>query len=234
MPDHSGEPDSADVWSGFSGYTLSRSGNTFVDGRFDKGVTVNTASIPAGFAEFPAQMTITSKNGGGTTENITVRSYQGFHSGIFAINGTAGSLVNRLGVDEGGLPYFDPAKTLPTAGKATYSGRAFDTDPAHDATLRYTIDFGNRRGSGEVSASRGLGRMTLHESSIGHYGADSSLFGTIPMYGIHGMRTIDGNNTPGSYALAIAGPNAEEIVGYADIDDDRELSLHGSRGAINP
>ena len=234
MPDTDSEPDSDNAWSGFSGYTLSRNGNTFVDGRFDKGVTVNTASIPAGFAEFPAQMTINSKNDRGTTENVTVRSYQGFHAVNFAIKGPAGGLVNRLGVNESGLQYFDPTKILPTAGKATYNGRAFDTDPAHDATLRYTIDFGSRRGSGEITASRGLGRMTLHESSIGHYGADSSLFGTIPMYGIHGMRTIDGNNTPGSYALAIAGPNAEEIVGYADIDDDRELSLHGSRGAINP
>ena len=233
MPDTATEPDNDDAWSDFSGYTLARNGSAFVNGVFGKGDTVNTASVPSGFAEFPAQMTMNSKNGRGTTENVTVRSYQGFHSGVFAINPPSGGVLSRLGVAESGLPYFNPTQNLPSAGKATYTGRAFDTNAAHDATLRYTIDFGARRGSGEISASRGLGRMTLHDAPITRFTANDSEFGTMPAYGIKGSRTLDGSKASGSYALGIAGPNAEEIVGWADIDDDYELSLHGTRGEIS-
>lgn len=233
MPDTASEPDNDDAWRDFSGYTLARNGSAFVNGVFGKGDTVNTASVPSGFAEFPAQMTMNSKNGRGTTENVTVRSYQGFHSGVFAINPPSGGVLSRLGVAESGLPYFNPTQNLPSAGKATYTGRAFDTNAAHDATLRYTIDFGARRGSGEISASRGLGRMTLHDAPITRFTANDSEFGTMPAYGIKGSRTLDGSKASGSYALGIAGPNAEEIVGWADIDDDYELSLHGTRGEIS-
>jgi len=65
-----------------------------------------------------------------------------------------GGLVTRLGVNESGLQYFDPTKILPTAGKATYNGRAFDTDPAHDATLRYTSVFGIRHVPVDITSSR--------------------------------------------------------------------------------
>ena len=234
MPDTATEPDNDDAWRDFSGYTLTRNGNTFVNSQFGKGVTVNTASVPSGFAEFPAQMTMNSKNGRGTTENVTVRSYQGFHSGIFAINPPSGGLLSRLGAAESGLPYFNPTQNLPSAGKATYSGRAFDANPAHDATLRYTIDFGARRGSGEISASSGLGRMTLHDAPITHFTADNSEFGTMPAYGIEGRRTLDGSKASGSYTLGIAGPNAEEIVGRADIEGDNELSLPRRNCQITP
>lgn len=232
MPDDGDEPDNDSAWRDFAGFTLNRNGNTITKLQFGKGLTVNTTHIPAGFAEFPAQMTIDSKNSSGTTENVNVRSYQGFHAGILAINGGVNSLANRLGIDESAVAYIDPTKTLPAAGKATYNGRAFDTDPAHDATLRYTIDFGARRGAGEITASRGLGRITLHEAPITRFSAEENQFGAMPTYGIEGSRTIDGKQTPGNYTLGIAGPNAEEIVGYADIDDDRSLNFHGSRGAI--
>ncbi len=232
MPADGGEPDQDSAWRDFAGFTLNRNGNTLAKAQVSKGLTVNTTHIPAGFAEFPAQMTIDSKNSSGTTENVNVRSYQGFHAGILAINGGVNSLANRLGMDESAVAYIDPTKTLPAAGKATYNGRAFDTDPTHDATLRYTIDFGARRGAGEITASRGLGRITLHEAPITRFSAEENQFGAMPTYGIEGSRTIDGKQTPGSYTLGIAGPNAEEIVGYADIDDDRSLNFHGSRGAI--
>ena len=146
---------------------------------------------------------------------------------------TSGGLLNRLGVADTGLTYFNPTQNLPNVGKATYTGRAFDSNPAHDATLRYTIDFGAHRGSGEISASRGLGRMTLHDAPITHFTADNSEFGTMPAYGIEGRRTLDGSKASGSYTLGIAGPNAEEIVGWADINDDHELNLHGTRGEIS-
>lgn len=115
MPDDGDEPDNDSAWRDFAGFTLNRNGNTITKLQFGKGLTVNTTHIPAGFAEFPAQMTIDSKNGGGTTENVNVRSYQGFHAGILAINGSANSLANRLGIDESGAAYIDPTKTLPTA-----------------------------------------------------------------------------------------------------------------------
>ncbi|WP_298081465.1 factor H binding protein domain-containing protein, partial [uncultured Cardiobacterium sp.] len=206
MPDDGDEPDNDSAWRDFAGFTLNRNGNTITKLQFGKGLTVNTTHIPAGFAEFPAQMTIDSKNSSGTTENVNIRSYQGFHAGILAINGGVNSLANRLGIDESGAAYIDPTKTLPAAGKATYNGRAFDTDPTHDATLRYTIDFGARRGAGEITASRGLGRITLHEAPITRFSAEENQFGAMPTYGIEGSRTIDGKQMPGSYTLGIAGP----------------------------
>ena len=71
-------------------------------------------------------------------------------------------MLSRLEVAESGLPYFNPTQNLPSAGKATYSGRAFDANPAHDATLRYTIDFGARRGSGE---NQRLKRAGTHDTA---------------------------------------------------------------------
>ena len=231
LPEYTEAPNADGSQSYYSSFVLNRDGNTFMDIHIGKGMTVNTAPIPAGFSEFPAQMRITEKNGRTHDENVAIRSYQGFHSGILTINGTSGGLVNRLEFNENGFPYMHPTQNLPSTGKATYNGRAFDSDPINDATLRYTIDFGARRGSGEITASRGLGRITLHDAPITSFPTGNN--GAVS-YGIEGRHSIEGTNLANTYSLGIAGPNAEEIVGKVNIDNDRELSFYGTRGAISP
>lgn len=62
--------------------------------------------------------------------------------------------------------YMQPTTQLPTAGKATYTGRAFNDSAANDTNFRYSIDFGTQRGSGEIAASKGAGKITLGEGKI--------------------------------------------------------------------
>lgn len=231
LPEYTEAPNADGSQSHYSSFVLNRDGNTFMDIQIGKGITVNTTPIPAGFSEFPAQMRITEKSGRTHDENVAIRSYQGFHSGILTVNGTPGGLVNDLEFNENGFPYMHPTQNLPSVGKATYNGRAFDSDPINDASLRYTIDFGARRGSGEITASHGLGRITLHEAPITSFPTKNS---ETMSYGIEGRHSIEGTNLAKSYSLGIAGPNAEEIVGKVNIDDDRELSFYGTRDEISP
>lgn len=121
---------------------------------------------------------------------------------------------------------------MPTSGKATYNGRAFNAVATNDADFRYTINFGSRKGSGEISAAGNHGRLTLNEAPITLHNAYSDY---APVYGVeHGYIAIDGKNTINSYDLVIAGPQAEEIVGDTFLDnDDQDLVFYGSRGAIS-
>ena len=110
-----------------------------------------------------------------------------------------------------------PTKTLPAAGKATYSGAAFDGK--NQGVLSYSVDFERRTGEGNIT---GLGeKVVLNKGSITHVDHNNEIDGS-RLEG-HGIK---GSSNKGDYELGFFGANAEEIVGTVN---DGEIGFAGSR-----
>ena len=110
-----------------------------------------------------------------------------------------------------------PTKTLPAAGKATYSGAAFDGKK--QGVLNYSVDFNEKTGEGNIT---GLGeKVILNKGSITHIDHNNEIDGS-RLEG-HGIK---GSSNKGDYALGFFGANAEEIVGTVN---DGEIGFAGSR-----
>ena len=120
-----------------------------------------------------------------------------------------------------GIP--TPPAALPTAGKATYNGTAFDHSDRGSFT--YHVDFAAKTGQGHIdglnkykygSITLAAGKITQGKSSDGIVGKASAATGG----------SFD-------YNLTFSGNRAEEIAGYAINGDTGEgIGLHGTRGAI--
>ena len=110
-----------------------------------------------------------------------------------------------------------PTEVLPTAGKATYSGAAFDGK--NKGVLNYSVDFKEKTGEGNIT---GLGeKVILNKGSITHIDHNNEIDGS-RLEG-HGIK---GSSNKGDYALGFFGANAEEIVGTVN---DGEIGFAGSR-----
>ena len=219
-------------YEAFREFSWQRNGQTFATSEVNKGHTIDSAKLPAGFSEFPAQLTITRSNGQQITENVNVRSYNGFHAGVFTTSGIRTQLPNDDN-NEFNQIFIRPTTQLPSAGKATYAGRAFDQNPVNDASFTYTINFGTRRGSGEIAASQGVEKILLKEAEIKRE-TDSGLM----MYTLDGAADAASGRLSGNeYTLVMAGPNAEEVIGSVGYTDKKNqgglLLMHGTRGEIS-
>ena len=199
-------------WQPFS---LSANGHTLIRGSGDRSNPVQEhdfRSLPAGFAAYNG--TYTNRNG---SRPVKVRSYQGFRSGVVAVYEN-NQFVN---ISPYGIP--TPPAALPTAGKATYHGTAFDHSDRGSFT--YHVDFGAKTGQGHIDGlnkykygdiTLAAGKITQVESSVGIAGKASAATGG----------SFD-------YDLTFSGNRAEEIAGFAANGDTGEgIALHGTRGAI--
>ena len=162
---------------------------------------------------------------------MTLRSYRGFYAGALAYG--KDSRANPL--DDDYTPYYSPTVTLPNSGTAIYAGKVFNDREANDADLTYTVNFGQKKGSGTVAAANGRPELTLQEKAITQF---ASPFGKTHGVDDGDVRNADGKIT-GSYNLYIAGPNAEEIVGdlnYGPSGNKHETEqvFYGKRGDITP
>ncbi len=110
-----------------------------------------------------------------------------------------------------------PTKILPTAGKATYSGAAFDG--RNQGVLSYSVNFNERTGEGNIT---GLGeKVVLNKGNITNINHNNKIDGShLQGYG------IQGSSNKGNYELGFFGANAEEIVGTVN---DGEIGFAGSR-----
>ena len=221
-------------YEAFREFSWQRNGQTFATSEVNKGHTIDSVKLPAGFSEFPAQLTSTRSNGQQITENVNVRSYNGFHAGVFTTSGIRTQLPNDDN-NEFNQIFIRPTTQLPSAGKATYAGRAFDQNPVNDASFTYTINFGTRRGSGEVAASQGVEKILLKEAEIKRETGDG-----LTVYALDGDAHVEGDRLPGGdheYTFTLAGPNAEEIIGNVGYTDKKNqgglLLMHGTRGEIS-
>ena len=112
-----------------------------------------------------------------------------------------------------------PTEVLPTAGKATYSGAAFDGKK--QGVLNYSVDFKERTGEGNIT---GLGEtVVLNKGSITHIDHNNEIDGS-HLEG-HGIK---GSSNKGDYELGFFGANAEEIVGTVT-EGTNSIGFAGSR-----
>lgn len=113
-----------------------------------------------------------------------------------------------------------PTEALPAAGKATYSGAAFDGQ--NQGVLNYSVDFKEKTGEGNIT---GLGeKVVLNKGSITHIDYNNEIDGSsLQGYG------IQGSSNKGNYALGFFGANAEEIVGTVGDSKNDKIGFAGSR-----
>lgn len=113
-----------------------------------------------------------------------------------------------------------PTEALPAAGKATYSGSAFDGQ--NRGVLSYSVDFKERTGEGNIT---GLGeKVVLNKGSITNIDHKNEIDGSrLQGYG------IKGSSNKGNYALGFFGANAEEIVGTVGDSKNDKIGFAGSR-----
>ncbi|HDL3170658.1 TPA: transferrin-binding protein-like solute binding protein, partial [Mannheimia haemolytica] len=110
-------------------------------------------------------------------------------------------------------------ENLPTEGKATYKGEAFDSHGNNSNSvvggeLIYNVDFSSRTGSGLVKNVQG-GSIELAQGEIKN---DSIIASAHQKYNDQAV----GN---GSYNIQFFGPNAEEIGGKIELNGEGEGSM---------
>ena len=179
-------------------------------------------SLPAGFASLNASRTYKDD---GSTEQKTLRSYQGFHGGILLTYASDGKVDTTA--DYG---VHTPAAAIPTAGKATYNGTAFDKNERGNFT--YYVDFAARNGHGNITGLSRFGDISLARAALtnGNYltGKGGSAKGT----GIEGEATA-ASGSRFNYDLVFFGNQAEELTGDLYNRSLESIGVHGTRGAIS-
>ena len=185
-----------------------------VDAKTDR---TDARRLPAGFASLSGNY-IFSNN---YRLPATVRSYQGFRSGVFIDHS------DQPGVFANGGDYgvWSKAEQLPSSGRATYHGVAFDR--ADQGTLTYHVDFAARTGEGQID---GLPRYdgTINLRRAGFQTHDDGAIGVKD--GAADTR-YKGSLT---YSTGFAGAGAEELTGYVvNAADVEHVGFHGTRGEIS-
>ena len=174
--------------------------------------------LPQGFATLTGKGTLTDDK---KRFPAIVRSYQGAHSGVVVTYFPDGKPFHA---DSYGVK---PAEgSLPSAGKATYQGTAFDHD--EQGSFTYHVDFATKKGYGEVSGLSRYGTIKLQEGDIEidrNYSAGLSVY-------VGSGQAVAGKGQQFRYQLALSGRHGEEITGYPD-DAQVAIGLHGARGAVS-
>ena len=179
-------------------------------------------SLPAGFASLNASETYKDDD---STESLTLRSYQGFHSGIlltYASDGKANSVAD-YGV-------YTPVAAIPTAGKATYNGTAFDKDERGNFT--YHVDFAARNGHGNITGISRFGDISLASAALTDGDYANGKGGSVRGAGIKGQATA-ASGSRFNYDLIFYGNQAEELAGDLKNRNLDLIKVHGTRGAIS-
>ena len=184
-----------------------------------KTARLDARRLPAGFASLSGNYIFSNDNN--YRLPATVRSYQGFRSGVFITHS------NQPGVFAHGGDYgvWSKAEQLPSSGRATYHGVAFDR--ADQGTLTYHVDFAARTGEGQIDGLprydgtinlRKAGFQTHEDGAIGvkEGAADTRYKGSL------------------TYQTGFAGAGAEELTGHVvNAADNEVVGFHGTRGEIS-
>ena len=131
-----------------------------------------------------------------TTENYNVNNAQGFKA---------------------------PVDKFPLEGKATYTGVAFDAKKQGELT--YTVNFAERKGSGEITGLDHIGDITLQEADLYKSASEGNMK-------IKGIAVVDAwkdeGGVTGDYNVDFFGPNAEEIAGKMSLSQGAYKWSHNS------
>lgn len=180
-------------------------------------------SLPQGFVALPGEARSTADGSSATRKTGEFRAYQGLRSGVFTFYGDDDDSWNPGG------SYGDETtdEQFPRAGKATYSGMAFDRQS--QGTLTYHVDFGEKTGHGSIEGIAAYGTITLHAPAKMVAYDDELLGSTIFVEG--SAEAAHGGQL--TYNLHFFGNRAEEIAGFAFTDDEKNnVALHAARGAV--
>lgn len=172
-------------------------------------------SLPSGFASNSG--TYTDSYG---SQPVSIRSYQGFRTGVVTVYDSRNKLLSVIPYGAITLPV-----AIPTAGKATYTGTAFDQTGR--GSLTYNVDFGAKSGEGHINGLSRYGNITLAKSNLG---TEQMLNGNT-VTGIKGTASAAYGDRF-TYYLGFYGGHAEEISGYAVNNTPEGIGFHGTRGAI--
>lgn len=121
---------------------------------------------------------------------------------------------------------------LPTEGRATYTGKAFNLE--NNGNLTYNVNFSERKGSGTITGFQKYGTITLEEAPL-------QVKPRSKQVGIKDGRATPEKNATTSihetYNLDFYGPKAEEIGGsvyFGDYSgsDTNVIGFGGTRGEI--
>lgn len=121
-----------------------------------------------------------------------------------------------------------PVDKFPTEGKATYNGVAFDAKKQGELT--YTVNFAERKGSGEITGLDHIGDITLQEADLYKSASEGNM--KIKGYAVANDWQNEGGVT-GNYNVDFFGPNAEEIAGKITLSQG-QYKFVNNRGPFAP
>ena len=188
-----------------------------------------------GFSEVHGKLALTKKeengNNGGTPaptpkpgeekeddSAVTLRSYQGFRSGV--VIGYHDKSLNVASTDLYGV--FTEAAKMPATGKATYTGVAFDR--TERGTVTYDVNFASKQGDGRIEGLHRFGMV-----SLGNANFETNNYGETVLNG--SARNL--YSQPLRYQAKFYGNNAEEIAGQVvNTANQDAIGFHGTRGEI--
>lgn len=175
-------------------------------------------SLPQGWYDATGQSVFT--DGSNMRDTVKIRSYNGFYSGAYIQKTTKGVSLNMAyGVE----PL--TADNMPTRGKATYTGVAFNNE--EKGTLAYDVDFGKKEGQGKIEGLSQYGTITLQPAKFDPYNEADYVFADV-----NGIAS--GKFGTAQYDTRLWGPSAAEISGKVKYPNSEGLAVfQGSRGAIS-
>lgn len=184
-----------------------------------RNVKINARPLAPGWREY--QATVEKKNPLDKvieTGTATLRSYQGFHSGVILLNPHEDMSVYMF--PYGNVHY--SFNKLPSSGKARYRGIAFDY--ADTGELMLDVDFGRKESYGVITGLEAYGPIMLQEANLAFIDYD------VPASGIASMPAIQ---RTGRYALLFAGSEAQEVLGnVSNSEEGIVVAFHGARGEM--
>lgn len=177
----------------------------------------------------PLEMNETSNHSGkvyNQTYSVTLGEYSKYTSDEY--NPTSDE---RFTIKNKGLQTKEDG--LPTEGRATYTGKAFNLE--NNGDLTYNVNFSERKGSGSITGFQKYGTITLEEAPL-------QVKPRSKQVGIKNGRATPEKNvttsiTHETYNLDFYGPKAEEIGGsvyFGDYSgsDTNVIGFGGTRGEI--
>lgn len=180
-------------------------------------------SLPQGFATLTGEEVVNEYR-----DAIVIRSYRGFRSGLWVSYAQQASRTGaHRAVDSAAYMTKTPENHFPTAGKATYTGMAFDIDG--QGSLTYHVNFSDKKGNGSIVGLPRYGTIVLHEAAI-----IPTLQPDGVTHRIHaGQASSAVQGALRDYRVNFAGDQAEELVGTVKINNNEMVGFHGTRGAIS-
>lgn len=121
-----------------------------------------------------------------------------------------------------------PVDKFPLEGKATYTGVAFDAKKQGELT--YTVNFAERKGSGEITGLDHIGDITLQEADLYKSASEGNM--KIKSTAVANDWQNEGGVT-GNYNVDFFGPNAEEIAGKITLSQG-QYKFVNNRGPFAP